>query len=419
MAIIKDQEQNTRMVRSRIQLLMKAPFFGTLLLHMPIEETYEIQTCATEGKKLYYNPDFTKTVSDAELNFILMHEILHAALGHIWRRGNREHQKFNFAADYAVNAIIHEMECSDIRMPKGCLYDPKFANKSSEEIYDLLPDQPQMKQNGNGQGHGKSTNKNGKNQSQGQGQGQGQTPQQQGRSIDDHSMWDNAEAQKDKDKQQREWSERMINAAEVAEAKARGTVPGYLKRLIGSLTKPQKNWKQLLAEFVEHEVYDYGFCPPDRRLYSVTDVFLPSFNEETDLVKDFIFVIDTSGSIHDKELTVFYSEIVGCIQQFGSLRGHLLFCDTEVAAEYEIEDVSDILAAKPAGGGGTRMEAAVEYTMKKQESGEWDVSGMAILTDCWDGYNLKEGEVPFKTLWLSTTERKGPSYGTTVPFKVE
>ena len=137
------------------------------------------------------------------------------------------------------------------------------------------------------------------------------------------------------------------------------------------------------------------------------------------MVKDFIFVIDRTGSIGEKELTVFYSEIVGCIQQFGSLRGHLLFCDTEVAAEYEIEDVSDILAAKPAGGGGTRMEAAIEHTIKKQESGEWDVSGMAILTDCWDGYNLKEGEVPFKTLWLSTTERKGPSYGTTVPFKVE
>lgn len=410
--MVKDKDQETRIIRSRVQMLMKFPFFGTLLLHMPIEETYDIQTCATEGKKLYYNPDFTKTVTDAELNFILTHEILHAALGHIWRRNNREHQKFNFAADYAVNAIIHEMECSDIRMPKGCLYDKKFENKSAEEIYDLLPDQPKVQQNG--QGGGGKSGKQGKNS----GSGQGNNPSN-GRQIDDHSMWDNAETQKDKDKQAREWSERMINAAEVAEAKARGTVPGYLKRLIGSLTKPQKNWRQLLAEFVEHEVYDYGFCPPDRRLYSVTDVFLPSFNEETDLVKDFIFVIDTSGSIGDKELTVFYSEIVGCIQQFGSLKGHLLFCDTEVAAEYEIEDVSDILAAKPAGGGGTRMEAAIEYTIKKQESGEWDVSGMAILTDCWDGYELKEGEVPFKTLWLSTTERKGPSYGTTVPFKVE
>ena len=143
--MVKDKDQETRIIRSRVQMLMKFPFFGTLLLHMPIEETYDIQTCAAEGKKLYYNPDFTKTVTDAELNFILTHEILHAALGHIWRRNNREHQKFNFAADYAVNAIIHEMECSDIRMPKGCLYDKKFENKSAEEIYDLLPDQPQLK----------------------------------------------------------------------------------------------------------------------------------------------------------------------------------------------------------------------------------------------------------------------------------
>lgn len=404
---IKDQEQFNRITRARIQMLMLFPFYGTLALYLEVEETTEIDTFATDGKKLYYNPEFCKQLSNAEIVAVITHEILHAALGHIWRRGYRDHQKFNMAADYAVNLIIDEHSGSDMRLPENCLLDSKFANKSAEEIYDLLPDQPSMNGGGSGGGNGKGKNNKQKNNS-----GKGNNKQ-----FDDHSMWDKAD-QANGEQQKREWTERMISAAEVAEGKQPGSIPGYLKRLIGSIVKPQKNWRELLAEFIQHEINDYGFCPPDRRLYEVTDFFMPSFAEETDMVRDICFVIDTSGSINDHELTVFFSEIVGCIQQFNSLKGHLMFCDTEVAADYEIEDVSDVLKAKACGYGGTRMEAAIEYCIDKMQKGEYDVAGVVVLTDCWDSYNLKEDDVPFPTLWLSTTEKRGPSYGITTDFKV-
>lgn len=391
----------------------KLPFYGTLALYLEVEETEDIETFATDGKKLYYNPEFSKTLSDAEIVAVICHEIGHCCLNHLYRRGYREHQKFNMAADYVVNLIIDEQSGSDMRLPKDCLLDKKFQNMSAEEVYDLLPDQPSM--NGsNGEGSGKQ----GK-QGAGQGAGQGKSKNGNGgqKQIDDHSKWDEA-AQENGEQQAREWTERMISAAEVAEGKQRGSVPGYLKRLIGSIVKPQKNWRELLAEFIQHEINDYGFCPPDRRLYEITDFFMPSFAEETDMIQDMCFVIDTSGSIGNNELTVFYSEIIGCIQQFNSLKGHLIFCDTRVTADYDIEDVNDILKAVPKGGGGTRLESAIEYCIEKQHKGEYDVAGVVILTDCWDSYELTADQVPFPTLWLSTTERQGAPYGITVPFKI-
>lgn len=410
MAEVKDKDIETRLIRSRIQLLMKYPFYGTLALQLELVEDYSVGTAAVDGKRFYYCPDFIKTLSEAELNWITAHEVMHCALGHIWRRGTRQHEKFNIACDYAIHSILHESESSDFKMPKGCLYDKAFDNKSSEEIYDMLPEPPTMKMGGKqGQGQGQGNDK-------GQGKGNGGYPQ----TIDNHDKWKESQAQENGQVKEKDWMEKMVSAAEVAEAKSKGNIPGGIKRLIGKIKKPQKDWRQLLAEFVQFEVFDYGFLPPDKRYYGFSDVLMPDFNEETEKVQDIAFVIDTSGSIGDKELITFFSELVGMMQQFQSgVKGHILYTDSKVAATYDFEDVDDILAAKPAGGGGTDMEEAIRYTMKKNDRDEWDVAGICILTDGYTSYNMKSSEIPFKVLWLVTNEDMTPTYGQVARMKIQ
>lgn len=418
---VKNQEIETRIIRSRIQLLMKYPFYGTLALNLKLIEEYDVPTAGVDGKNLYYNPDFIKTLTEGELNWVMAHEVMHCALGHIWRRGTRIPEKFNVACDYAIHSILKSNECDDFRMPKDCLYDPKYNNKSSEEIYDMLPNEDENNQNGQGQGQGQGKG-NGKGNGQGKGQkGNGQSSGNGQSTLDDHSKWGDSATQEKAQQQAQEWQEKMVNAAEVAEAKSVGSTPGYIKRMIGKIKKPQKNWRQLLAEFVQFEVFDYGFLPPDKRYYGYSDYLMPDYNEETEKLQDIVFVIDTSGSIGSHELTMFYSELVGMMQQFSSsVKGHLIFADADVAAVYDFEDVDDIIKARPAGGGGTNFTPAIKYAMDKKYNNEWDVVGLVYLTDLYGSSSDKDinkDTVPFNVLWVSTTQEDNlpqsyvPEYG--------
>ena len=98
---------------------------------------------------------------------------------------------------------------------------------------------------------GKQGQGQGQKQSQGQGQGQGKGKNQGGsdwwdkQTLDDHSKWDEKSTQEDADKKAKDWSEKMISAAEMASAKMPGSVPGSIQRLVGELTNPKMNWKEL------------------------------------------------------------------------------------------------------------------------------------------------------------------------------
>ena len=73
----------------------------------------------------------------AELEAVLAHEVLHCALGHHCRRGGRDPQLWNEAADLAINPILIG---NGFTLPAGALLDPAFNNLSAEEIYARLID---------------------------------------------------------------------------------------------------------------------------------------------------------------------------------------------------------------------------------------------------------------------------------------
>jgi predicted metal-dependent peptidase len=92
-------------------------------------------TMATDGRRLAYNPTFVEKLSAEELEGVLAHEVMHCALAHHCRRGDRDAQLWNRAADYAVNPILIG---NGITLPKDALIDPSFADLSAEEIYSRL-----------------------------------------------------------------------------------------------------------------------------------------------------------------------------------------------------------------------------------------------------------------------------------------
>src|SRR5205085_500100 len=76
-------------------------------------------TAATDGRDIFINPRFWNGLTPAERLGLLAHEVLHAALLHVPRRGKRNPLIWNIAADIVVNGIVLAQE--GFVLPKGHL----------------------------------------------------------------------------------------------------------------------------------------------------------------------------------------------------------------------------------------------------------------------------------------------------------
>lgn len=132
------------LVVARARLLLKQPFFGTLALSLELQEDAGVLTMATDGRRIYYNPAFVEDLSRRGKNILetaVAHEVLHLALGHLWRRGPRQPDKWNAAADFAVNTVLR---ACGMAAPGEWLYGEEFRDLATEEIYTRLPDPPRI-----------------------------------------------------------------------------------------------------------------------------------------------------------------------------------------------------------------------------------------------------------------------------------
>ena len=95
--------------------------------------------------------------------------------------------------------------------------------------------------------------------------------------FDDHSKWGGGE---ENNRLEAVWKVRIKNAAEVVAIREkslnRGLIPLAAQRLIKEFGKSQLDWRAILNNFVQEEVCDYSFAPPDRRYDG--DFFLPDFD---------------------------------------------------------------------------------------------------------------------------------------------
>ena len=101
---------------ARTQLVLNQPFFGTLCLRLKPVERDDMDTGATDGVHLFYNPKWFDKLQPLERIGFLAHEVMHVVLMHIFRREERQPQKWNVACDYAENYLLKE---ANFILPKG------------------------------------------------------------------------------------------------------------------------------------------------------------------------------------------------------------------------------------------------------------------------------------------------------------
>lgn len=122
-----------RIEAARSRLIIQQPFFGVLASYLILRDAPEVETMATDGAHLFYAPEFVASLSDAELHFVMAHEAMHCALGHMGRIGARDLGEFNVAADLAINPELSRLRVGT--MPQGMLLDWQYQGMGAEEIY--------------------------------------------------------------------------------------------------------------------------------------------------------------------------------------------------------------------------------------------------------------------------------------------
>ena len=61
----KVKEYMKRLLMSRLRILVNNGFYGLLLMHMVFSLDEECITAATDGKRIYFGPEFLDDLSDS------------------------------------------------------------------------------------------------------------------------------------------------------------------------------------------------------------------------------------------------------------------------------------------------------------------------------------------------------------------
>jgi predicted metal-dependent peptidase len=328
-----------KIISAKIKLLMDQPFFGNIASRLEPVASTKYPLGATDGQNIYYNPEAIAKMPISEIVFFYAHEVLHVVFQHFMRMDNRNIQIWNFATDYAVNAILKKNKVGT--QIKHTLYEKKYDGPSSEEIYEDLSKNIQTL----------DLNELAK------------------MLLDSH-LDGNFDAdgkprsQQEIDRISNEIKKAIIDAAQTS--KDAGNVPMGLERLINKIVNPQLPWQELLRQSIQSKKKsDFSFMRPNKR-NSLGNIIFPSIINENEI--NICIAMDMSGSIGQEVADKFMSEINGIINEFNSWKIKVWCFDTEV---YEIKDFSsdeddDILSYKPKGGGGTDFNCNWNF-MKKED----------------------------------------------------
>lgn len=407
------KELARRILRARREILRRFPFYGLILLNMPLMLDDGLDTAATDGKKLYFAPDFLSKLSQEETEFLLLHETLHVVLRHPFRHPSSvdyDPLAWNLACDIVVNSLIL-LEAggnpSAISIGGRAAYhlDPEGHEghqSSAETVYALLKKErdrhPEPKTPIETEGDGKGTGKTIGGTASIKGQSPVGGPS--NLTIDDHGRWESLE------EEEKEEIEGELDVLAIRH-KGYGDVPLGLERHLPLLRPHVLSWRFLLRDFLEEETTDYGFLPPDRR-FPDSPFFLPSYCERETKAEDLFFCVDCSGSMDDHEVAEAYAEIKGAIEELrGRLKGRLCFFDSDLYGPYPFESVRDLLKIKPIGGGGTSFGPVFSYVGKATKKPRLIV----ILTDGQASFPSEEEAHGIPVLWVINNEEAKPPWG--------
>lgn len=344
-------------------------FFTTLAFSLIHEFNDQIPTARTNGRRIQYNPDFFMALSPEERVFLMIHEAMHCALLHMDRVGSYEPRKWNVACDHYINLMLIDR---GFTMPKMGLADPQYKDcQSSDEIYKLLPDEPEEDSQGIG---------------------------------DDLESFDGPS-----DALREEIQDILVRASiqsKLAEDKP-GTIPGEIEIFLNKLLKPKLPWNRILQKWLNSfNKNDYTFKKPNRRFFP--DHHLPSLWSNN--LCSIATAVDTSGSVSDEEFNQTVSETHSILRMMKPEKISFIQFDSALKSVDQIKNVRDLMGLKFTGRGGTRIKPVLEWANQNKPQ------LMLVFSD--GGFDFPDLDCKVPIVWLIYNNPKWTApYGKVIHYE--
>lgn len=430
-----------KIIKSRTRLMENNPFFSILLMYLNFYATNEIRTASTDGENIFFKPSYIDKLYDDEVDYLLCHLILHIVYDDISRECDLEGDTYHHACDIVNNNVLLKCGYTKNRYPHLGEIQRKYPLKKSDENIDadtvywalmyrlewfpekvvrqmmidtdtfwnreyinyeemILILEPEEKYRNYGKDYSYGTDSNEK-----------EVPCEKTNTDGKNECKSKKRDFKNNKKRISGMVQSVLKLSEynLGSEKLAGTESVLKQRELIKVKKSKTDWRTLLANFVQEEVCDYSFSPPDRR-YTDSPFFLPDFNDNDISVKDILFMIDSSGSVSVRNISAAFEEIKSAVEQFnGKLKGWISFFDIEVAPPREFSSVEDIEKILPLGGGGTDFGIIFDYI--NNEMYDELPSSIVILTDGYAMFPNSDAANGIPVLWLINNTNVTPPWG--------
>ena len=115
------------------ELLRKQPFFGSLVLRLPLRPDPTRETLATDGHEIRYSPRWVAETEAHLIETAMARVVMACALKHHTRRGERDPERWQMASQLVTHALIRD---AGFTLPPDA---EAWDDLSVEQAYDRLP----------------------------------------------------------------------------------------------------------------------------------------------------------------------------------------------------------------------------------------------------------------------------------------
>lgn len=421
---------------ARLFVLNRAPYHANVLHRLvPVQTDLTVNGvptfAVTKHGRLLWNPKaierWWKADGPDACGGVLMHEGFHFLLNHAARaeavgaNTPELRMRWNEAADLSINTML---KAGGWKLPKGALMPDMFGfaeGLTAEAYFALLsarPKPPPSKgaQQGAGapqqgqQGQG-PTNSAGNTPGVGAGAcgGCAGNPGPGEPADDGQGAHDVSQVEADSIRRA------VAQAVAAAVGAGRGTLPGELEVLLGTLKPPRVTWEQHLQRAVRNSLSarrgasDYTRTRFSRRQWGVGvgpgKPLLPAMHAPTPQV---VFATDTSGSVSDDNLLRAASEVEGLCRAL-SAPLEFIAADTRISSRGVIRSAAD-LKGLMTGRGGTDFRPVFAQLVKE------GFTGLVVYATDGDGPAPPAAPRGMSVVWLlfGKTARVPATWGTVV-----
>ena len=354
-----------QLAQTSIQLLLKEPYYGHFFTGLLRQVSLSVPTLGVCGVGasviLSVNPEFwQQELTDANHRLgVVKHEILHLVFRHIFRhRDFANKQIFNVAADLVVNQYV-----ADNQLPEGAIRLSSFpslkleANQTVDQYYQQLIQSVDLSLS-SGKGSTVPTEAN----------------QQVGSEMElDNSLAPFFDPQHPAQERHRSWNQitqansgeqtlmenqinqAMVQAIEKTSVKDRGLLPAFLNRYLDDFQqslKPKINWRRVVRMFAESSSRTYlknTLKRPSKRYGTTPGIKIRRRQK-------FLVAVDTSGSVSQEELQIFFSEVYHLWKRGAEIL--VVECDADIGQVWPYSGQSPQIVT---GGGGTDFNPPIAY----------------------------------------------------------